>query len=157
MIFLLLFPLALPRHRQIRFAWDPVTDQEAVAAPLWGAEISWQGSAENRISPRGKKQSRTQCGSVFLCAKCFHGKYPGQIGLLQHRHTAIDRDRTATDRTGYSESDYIEMLGYIPANQSDLDTKVDKIDGLGLSKNDFTDAFKEKLENLNVQYNTTEY
>lgn len=56
-----------------------------------------------------------------------------------------------------TKDDIIEMLGYIPANQSDLDTKVDKIDGLGLSKNDFTDAFKEKLENLNVQYNTTEY
>ena len=41
------------------------------------------------------------------------------------------------------------------AKVTDLTTKVDKVEGKGLSTNDFTDDLKTKLESLN-NYNDTE-
>lgn len=43
----------------------------------------------------------------------------------------------------------------VDALNTKLETKVDKVDGYGLSKNDFTDAFKTKLEGLE-NYNDEE-
>ena len=56
-----------------------------------------------------------------------------------------------------TKQEIVELLGYTPADEADLDLKVDKVDGLGLSKNDFSDAYKSKLEALNIKYNTTAY
>lgn len=47
---------------------------------------------------------------------------------------------------GYTEKDNLKSI--IDKLQKDLDDKVDKEKGKGLSTNDFTDEYKEKLDNL---------
>lgn len=56
-----------------------------------------------------------------------------------------------------SSESIIRVLGYVPANESDLQWKVDKIPGYGLSQNDFTNEYRDKLQSLNIKYNTTAY
>lgn len=42
----------------------------------------------------------------------------------------------------------IAILGYTPADQADMDLKVDKVQGYGLSSNDYTTEEKQKLASL---------
>lgn len=56
-----------------------------------------------------------------------------------------------------TKQEIIDLLGYEPADKADLDQKVDKVNGKGLSTNDFSNELKSKLEALNIKYNTTAY
>lgn len=49
----------------------------------------------------------------------------------------------------------IEVLGFTPASTDDLENKVDKVEGWGLSENNFSNTYLQKLEKLNIKYDTT--
>ena len=78
------------------------------------------------------------------------------------RITATDKDKTSVGEVTVSKENVISALGYTPADEDVLPTKVDKVDGKSLSTNDFTDDLKAKLDGIeekaevNVQSNWSE-
>lgn len=62
--------------------------------------------------------------------------------------TATDIDKTSVGEVTVSKENVIGALGYTPGDEAVLPTKVDKVDGKGLSTNDFTDTLKTKLDNI---------
>ena len=78
------------------------------------------------------------------------------------RITATDKDKTSVGEVTVSKENVIGALGYTPADEDVLSTKVDKVTGKSLSTNDFTDDLKAKLDGIeekaevNVQSNWSE-
>ena len=78
------------------------------------------------------------------------------------RITATDKDKTSVGEVTVSKENVISALGYTPADEDVLSTKVDKVTGKSLSTNDFTDDLKAKLDGIeekaevNVQSNWSE-
>mgnify|MGYP002290787472 CR=1 FL=1 len=58
----------------------------------------------------------------------------------------IKQSSITPDLTGYATQEWVKQQGY--ATTFALNRKVDKIEGYGLSKNDFTDALLEKLNGI---------
>ena len=74
-------------------------------------------------------------------------------GLNNYNDTDIKNDIASLD-TAYKTAD-TALEEKITANEQAIATKVDKVDGMGLSQESFTTALKTKLEGLN-NYNDTD-
>ena len=74
-------------------------------------------------------------------------------GLNNYNDTDIKNDIASLD-TAYKTAD-TTLEEKITANEQAIATKVDKVDGMGLSQESFTTALKTKLEGLN-NYNDTD-
>ena len=78
------------------------------------------------------------------------------------RIVTTDVDKTSEGEVVVSKENVTAALGYVPADETILPTKVDKIEGKELSTNDFTNELKSKLENIeenaevNIQSDWTE-
>ena len=87
---------------------------------------------------------------------------PVQNKVITHEISRIDDDISAETSARQTNDQRLSTLiseldttvsGYsaaISAIQSGLENKVDKVTGKGLSKNDFTDAYKAQLDNLDL-------
>lgn len=64
------------------------------------------------------------------------------------RITATDKDKTSVGEVTVSKENVIGALGYTPADEDVLSTKVDKVTGKSLSTEDFTSTYKEKLDSI---------
>lgn len=69
-------------------------------------------------------------------------------GLNNYNDTDIKNDIASLD-TAYKTAD-TALEEKITANEQAIATKVDKVDGMGLSQESFTTALKTKLEGLNI-------
>ena len=67
-------------------------------------------------------------------------------------NNAITEHQSLTD---YATKSWVENKGYLTQHQ-DISNKVDKVNGKGLSTNDFTDAYKTKLDNALTQHQSLE-
>lgn len=87
-------------------------------------------------------------------------KYVSYEGLQRYHELLSNKIRL--EHSGLSEA--IDNLNLTKASEQEvqaitaaLSEKVDKETGKGLSTNDFTNVYKEKLDGLNISYNTTAY
>ncbi len=104
--------------------------------------------------------------NVLLC--CIKSNFsseenkPSNFIIDEHDHiVGIDSEYwsfvMSSEWASVDKEKIIEILGYTPADEVDLANKVDKIDGYSLSENNFSNAYKAKLDGLNIEYGTTEY
>ena len=103
--------------------------------------------------------STTEAISQSAVTKALEGKFgTDSIIDIQHGGTSATTACEARDNLGvYSRNQIDEKFQVIPqvvqkAVTEKLDSKVDKIEGKGLSTNDFTDEMKNKLTGSNKSY-----